>query len=151
MILLNRFNNKWLSMKGYNMNTNRGVSERGCGGYSASVPMQLDPLMWGWQITDGRFDTYIRTKQLNDEWFNLSDEWVCQVPLHTITASVSRYICVYDRVERKLSNWIWFNVARIAAHYTLEISQISRTASNYLFVETMRGVPESHSRHHVST
>lgn len=37
------------------------------------------------------------------------------------------------RTARESSNWIWFNVARIAAHYTLEISQISRTASNYLF------------------
>jgi len=39
------------------------------------------------------------------------------------------------RTARESSNWIWFNVARIAAHYTLEISQISRTASNYLFPE----------------
>lgn len=29
------------------------------------------------------------------------------------------------RTARESSNWIWFNVARIAAHYTLEISQIS--------------------------
>lgn len=39
------------------------------------------------------------------------------------------------RTARESPNWIWFNVARIAAHYTLEISQISRTASNYLFPE----------------
>lgn len=81
----------------------------------------------------------ICTKQLNGEWFNLSAQWVCQVPLHASTLLLS--------VDSELSNWIWFNVARIAAHYTLEISQISRTASNYLFLETMHEVPASHSRH----
>lgn len=54
----------------------------------------------------------IRTEQLNGEWFNLSDQWVCQVPLH------AAYAC--GRVERKPTNWIWFNVTRIAVHYTAE-------------------------------